>query len=136
MAQCGDPFSGGRRTRKRKAGPRRKHTAKKVSRARARSERLMKELASYKLKGGAMYSFNQGAPIGVGAASVGAVDNTQFYNSATGQPIAGGRRRKSRRRQRGGAEQVTVGKVYAGFDGSGARGIADAVQGVHPGNKF
>jgi len=83
------------------------------------------------------------------ARDVNAVDNTQFYNSATGQPIpndapkVGGRRwkskkggRKSRRRQRGGATGVTVGKVYAGFDGSGERGIAHAVQGVHPGNKF
>lgn len=128
---------GGRRTRRRKAGPRRKHTAKKVSRARARSERLMKELASYNMKGGAMYSFNASQPIAVGAASVGAVDNSQFYNSATGQPIEGGRRRrKSRRRQRGGAAQVSAGTTYASFQGTGSRGIPDYVQQVQPGPTF
>ena len=123
MAQCGAPMTAGRR--RRNGRKTRKH------------------------RGGAMFGFNQGTAIAPGAAAVNAVDNTQFYNSATGQPIpndapkVGGRRRKSkkggrksRRRQRGGATGVTVGKVYAGFDGSGERGIAHAVQGVHPGNKF
>ena len=83
-----------------------------------------------------MFGFNQGTPIGVGAASVGPADDGKFYNSETGQPRTGGRRKSRRRRQRGGAGGVTIGKVYAGFDGSGERGIANAVQGVHPGNKF
>ncbi len=85
-----------------------------------------------------MYGFGQETPIAPGAASVTAVDNTKFYDPSTGQPRTGGRRktRKSRRRQRGGATGVTVGKVYAGFDGSGERGIAHAIQGVHPGNRF
>ena len=126
---------GGRRTRRRKAGPRRKQTAK-LSRARARSERLMKELASYRLKGGAMYSFNGGAPIAVGAASVGAVDNTQFYSSETGLPITGGRRRKSRRRQRGGAPSLSATAPYSSFTGDGARGMISPVAGTQPGNPF
>ncbi len=94
--------------------------------------------AGRKMRGGVMYGFNQGTPIGVGAASVGPADDGKFYNSETGQPRTGGRRksRKSRRRQRGGATGVTVGKVYAGFDGSGERGIPHAIQGVHPGNRF
>jgi hypothetical protein len=107
--------------------------------------RRRKARKTRKIRGGAMYGFGQTTPIAPGAASVTAVDNTQFYSSETGQPVTGGRRRKSRksgrksrkgRKMRGGATGVTVGKVYAGFDGSGARGIADAVQGVHPGNAF
>jgi hypothetical protein len=96
-----------------------------------------------KIRGGAMYGFNQGEAIGVGAASVNAVDNTQFYNSETGQPRTGGRRRKSRkggrksrRRQRGGASQVSMGTTYASFAGTGERGIANYEQGVVQGNKF
>ena len=128
---------GGRRTRKRKAGPRRKQTAK-LSRARARSERLMKELASYRLKGGAMYSFNASEPIAVGAAAVGQADDGKFYDSSTGQPRVGGRRktRKSRRRQRGGASGVSMGTTYASFTGTGERGIANYSQGVVQGNRF
>jgi hypothetical protein len=105
--------------------------------------RRRKARKTRKIRGGAMYGFGQTTPIAPGAASVTAVDNTQFYSSETGRPVTGGRRRKSkkggrksRRRQRGGATGVTVGKVYAGFDGSGERGIAHAVQGVHPGNNF
>ncbi len=113
MAQCGMTAGRRRRGRKtRKAGRR-------------------------KIRGGAMYAFNQGEPIGVGAASVGAVDNSKFYDSSTGAPRTGGRRKSRRgRKMRGGATGVTVGKVYAGFDGSGQRGVANAIQGVHPGNKF
>jgi hypothetical protein len=108
---------------------------------RRRKGRKTRKAGRRKMRGGVMFGFNQGTPIGVGAASVGPADDGKFYNSETGQPRTGGRRksrksRKSRRRQRGGAGGVTVGKVYAGFDGSGERGIANAVQGVHPGNKF
>lgn len=102
---------------------------------RRRKGRKTRKVGRRKTRGGAMYGFNQGAPIAVGAASVGPADDGKFYDSATGQPRTGGRR-KSRRRQRGGASGVTVGKVYASFDGSGERGIANAIQGVHPGNKF
>lgn len=118
-------------------GGRRRKSAKKTRRGR-------------KLRGGAMYSFNQGTPIAVGAAAVGGVNNTQFVNSATGEPIpndaakVGGRRktrkaskksRKSRRKSmRGGASQVSMGGTYASFQGSGSRGIADYAQGVKPGN--
>lgn len=117
MAQCGAPMTAGRRRKGRKT---RKH------------------------RGGAMFGFNQGPAIGVGAASVNAVDNTQFYNSETGQPRTGGRRksRKSRksgrksRKQRGGASQVSMGTTYASFTGTGERGIANYEQGVVQGNKF
>ena len=98
-----------------------------------------------KHRGGAMFGFNQGPAIGVGAAAVNAVDNTQFYNPETGLPRVGGRRktrksrkggRKSRRRQRGGATGVSMGTTYASFTGTGERGIANYEQGVVQGNRF
>jgi hypothetical protein len=105
---------------------------------RRRKGRKTRKTGRRKTRGGALFGVNQSEPIAVGAASVGPADDGKFYDSATGQPRTGGRRklRKSRRRQRGGASGVTVGKVYASFDGSGERGIAHAIQGVHPGNKF
>ncbi len=118
MAQCGAPMTAGRRRKARK---------------------------TRKIRGGAMYGFNQGEAIGVGAASVNAVDNTQFYNSETGQPRTGGRRRKTRkggrksrktRKMRGGASGVSMGTTYASFAGTGERGIANYEQGVVQGNKF
>lgn len=116
MAQCGAPMTAGRRRKGRKT---RKH------------------------RGGAMFGFNQGPAIGVGAAAVNAVDNTQFYNPETGQPRTGGRRRKSRkggrksrRRQRGGATGVSMGTTYAEFRGNGINGVADYEQGVVQGNRF
>lgn len=119
MAQCGAPMTAGRRRRGRK---------------------------TRKIRGGAMYGFGQTTPIAPGAASVTAVDNTQFYSSETGQPVTGGRRRKSRklrkggrksrRRQRGGAGGVSMGTTYAEFRGSGINGLADYQQGVVQGNKF
>lgn len=94
-------------------------------------------------RGGVMYGFNQGAPIGVGAASVGPADDGKFYDSSTGQPRVGGRRRKtkkggrkSRRRQRGGASGVSMGTTYASFTGTGERGIANYSRGVVQGNEF
>jgi hypothetical protein len=107
--------------------------------------RRRKARKTRKHRGGAMYGFGQTTPIAPGAASVTAVDNTQFYNSATGQPIAGGRRRKSRksrkggrksRKMRGGASGVSMGTTYASFTGTGERGIANYEQGVVQGNKF
>jgi hypothetical protein len=94
-----------------------------------------------KIRGGARYGFNQGEAIGVGAASVNAVDNTQFYNSETGQPRVGGRRKSRKsgrksRKQRGGASQVSMGTTYASFEGTGSRGIADYAQRTVQGNKF
>jgi hypothetical protein len=91
-----------------------------------------------------MFGFNQGTAIAPGAAAVNAVDNTQFYNSETGQPRTGGRRksRKSRkggrksRKMRGGASGVSMGTTYASFTGTGERGIANYEQGVVQGNKF
>ena len=118
MAQCGAPMTAGRRRKARKT---RKH------------------------RGGAMYGFNQGTAISPGAAAVNAVDNTQFYSSETGQPITGGRRRKTRksrkagrksRKMRGGATGVSMGTTYASFTGTGERGIANYEQGVVQGNRF
>jgi hypothetical protein len=114
MAQCGS-MTAGRRRRGRKT-----------------------RKAGRKMRGGVMYGFNQGTPIGVGAASVGPADDGKFYNSETGQPRTGGRRksRKSRRRQRGGASGVSMGTVGASFTGSGSRGIADYSQYTVQGNRF
>ncbi len=98
--------------------------------------------AGRKMRGGVMYGFNQGTPIGVGAASVGPADDGKFYDSSTGQPRTGGRRktrktRKSRgRKMRGGASQVSMGTTYASFEGTGSRGIADYQQRTVQGNAF
>ena len=90
-----------------------------------------------------MYAFGNSTPIAPGAASVTAVDNTQFYSSETGRPVTGGRRRKSRkggrksrRRQRGGAGGVSMGTTFAEFRGDGINGMADYQQGVVQGNRF
>lgn len=115
MAQCG--MTAGRRRKGRKT--------RKVSR---------------RQRGGVMYGFNQGAPIGVGAASVGPADDGKFYDSSTGQPRVGGRRRKSRgrktRKMRGGASGISMGTTYASFTGTGERGIANYSRGVVQGNEF
>ena len=100
-------------------------------------------------RGGAMYGF--GGAMGTNGPVWGGVNNTQFYNSETGQPIpndapkVGGRRksrkgskkaRKSRRKMRGGASQVSMGTTGAAFTGSGSRGIADYSQYTQPGNAY
>lgn len=97
-------------------------------------------------RGGAMYGF--GGAMGTNGPVWGGVANTNFVNSATGQEIpndaakVGGRRKsrkgskKSRRRQRGGASQVSMGGTYASFQGSGSRGMADHVQQVKSGNAY
>jgi len=106
---------------------------------RRRSKKSRKTTRRRKMRGGVMYGFNQGTPIGVGAASVGPADDGKFYDSATGQPRTGGRRktRKTRgRKMRGGASQVSMGGTYASFQGTGSRGIADYVQQVKPGNAY
>lgn len=105
---------------------------------RRRKGRKTRKAGRRKMRGGVMYGFNQGTPIGVGAASVGPADDGKFYDSSTGQPRTGGRRksRKSRRRQRGGAGGVSMGTVGASFTGSGSRGIADYSQYTVQGNKF
>ena len=103
-----------------------------------------------KQRGGAMYGF--GGAMGTNGPVWGGVNNTQFYNSETGQPRpndaakVGGRRRKtrkaskkgrkSRRKQRGGGGGVSMGTTYASFTGSGERGIANYSQGVVQGNAF
>ena len=117
MAQCGAPMTAGRRRKGRKT-----------------------RKAGRKMRGGVMYGFNQGPAIGVGAASVGPADDGKFYDSSTGQPRTGGRRksRKTRkgRKMRGGASQVSMGTTYASFEGTGSRGIADYAQRTVQGNKF
>ena len=118
MAQCGAPMTAGRRRKGRKT-----------------------RKAGRKMRGGVMYGFNQGPAIGVGAASVGPADDGKFYDSSTGQPRTGGRRKSRKsgrksRKQRGGASQVSMGTTYASFTGTGERGIANYEQGVVQGNRF
>ncbi len=107
---------------------------------RRRSKKSRKTTRRRKMRGGVMYAFNQGTPIGVGAASVGPADDGKFYDSSTGQPRTGGRRktRKTRkgRKMRGGASQVSMGTTYASFEGTGSRGIADYQQRTVQGNAF
>lgn len=93
-----------------------------------------------KLYGGNFYGFSAGSATGLGTAGAeyGAVDNSKFIDSATGQPRQlGGRRRRAskkskksrrkvsrrRRTMRGGG---SVGNVGYGFTGTGSRGLADA----------
>lgn len=85
-----------------------------------------------------MVAFNQSTPLGVGAASVGPADDGKFYDSATGQPRTGGRRRRTRkgRKMRGGASQVSMGTTYASFEGTGERGVANYAQRSVQGNAF
>jgi hypothetical protein len=97
-------------------------------------------------RGGAMYGF--GGAMGTNGPVWGGVANTNFVNSATGQEIpndaakVGGRRKsrkgskKSRRKMRGGASQVSMGTTGAAFTGSGSRGIADYSQYTQPGNAY
>ena len=67
---------GGRRRRR---TTRRRKTGSKEQRARTRSERLMKELASYKMKGGASQVSMGGVGYGyAGTGSAGLADATQY----------------------------------------------------------
>jgi hypothetical protein len=83
-----------------------------------RSRKSLKK-AARKTRRGGYYGFNQGSPVGTGAASV-----------TTGQEVkipsyAAGRRRKSiRRRVKGGTRYETS---SAGYVGTGSRGIADYI---------
>lgn len=94
-------------------------------------------------KGGALYGF--GGALGTNGPVWTGVKNTEFVDPATGAarpeptPVVGGRRRKtrkSRRKMRGGANQVSMGGTYASFQGSGSRGMADYNQQVKGGNPF
>lgn len=94
-------------------------------------------------KGGALYGF--GGAMGTNGPVWTGVDNTQFYKAEGGTPIpndppkVGGRRRKtrkSRRKMRGGANQVSATAPYSSFTGAGERGMISPVAGYQPGNPF
>jgi hypothetical protein len=96
-------------------------------------------------KGGAFYGF--AGAMGTNGAEWTGVKNTEFVDPATGAarpeptPVVGGRRRKSskktrksRRKMRGGANQVSATAPYSSFTGDGSRGMISPVAGYQPGN--